>query len=478
MIPRVRFAALVAAICAAVISTTAAAQTQAGRTVRGSVYDSLSKAPLARAMVSIVDKSDEAVPPRSVETDSAGKFAFSNLAAGVYLIGFQAPLLDSLGVTSPTRVVELAPDGHGGVIVNLAVPSERTIHDAFCPNRPKNDSTSAFVGHLGDASTRGVVSNGEIDATWLDVSRKDRKVSVEPRMAQTHTGSDGWFALCDLPAGLTVAMHAIAGSDTSGVIYFQMPESRGLVRHEVYLADSRAPRDGIVVGRVIAAERQRPITGAQVRADATGATATSGDSGKFTLSGLPFGSSDILVRGIGFVPQRVAVDVLAGAPTSVTLSLFTSANMLDTVRVRASRTVAEESGWTERQKAGFGHFFDQAQIDRMQAFELSDIVRHVPGVRIQSGTNPFETRIMMLNPMTLQYNCAPAYWLDGVELLGIETTVDLEMVAPPEHLAGLEVYKDPSEIPAQFIGVTGRGCGAIVMWSLPPDLWNRHPGGP
>lgn len=441
----------------------AAAQTPVGRAVRGAVYDSLANAPLANASVSILNRSDTAVHPRTVRSDYRGRFEFSDVPPGAYLIGFQAPILDSLGVSSPTRVLRLAESG-GAVIVNLAIPSAATLHDAFCPNRPKGDSTSVFVGHLSNANTLGVVPNGEIDATWMAVSRAGKKVSVDPHVGQTHSGADGWFALCDLPANTTIAMHAIAGSDTSGPVLFEMPEARGLVRHELYLADRNAPRTGVVVGRVVDAERARPIVGAQVRADVTGSTSTSADSGKFTLSALPYGTSDIVVRSIGFLPQRAVVDVIAGAPTSVTLSLLTSSNVLDTVRVRAARSVADDNGFSTRKKAGWGRFFDAEAILRMQPFGVSDVLLRVAGVKtVTTGSN---SKIMMRNQYGT-YSCQPDVYLDGRKLRDITNTFDLNSYAFPEDLAGIEVYTDRFDVPSEF--AIDAPCGVIAMWSLPPE---------
>jgi len=472
MTARTRIASLAVALTAVAAGSTLSAQAPASREIRGTVYDSLAKAPLAHASVSILDKSDPSVAARTVATDAAGRFDFTDVPPGVYLIGFQAPLLDSLGVRSPTRVVQLGADRRGAVIVNLAVPSAATVHDAFCPNRARDDSTSLFIGHLGNATTRGVVPNGEVDATWVEIIGKGKKASIEPRSARVHSGADGWFALCDLPASAMVAVHAAAGADTSSMIYFVTPATRGIMRHELYLADRNAPRTGVITGRIADADRKQPLGGAQVISEASGATATSSDSGKFTLTGLPYGSSDLVVRRIGYLPQRAVVDVLAGEPTSVNLSLLTRGNVLDTVRVRASRTIADDNGFSQRRKAGWGRFYDRAELDRMQPFETVDIVRRAPGVRIK--TSGFDSKIMTFNAMSGQFNCPPSFWLDGRQVRWIETTRDLEFVAPPEELAAIEVYSDGIDVPPEFQTGMLSTCGAIVMWTLPVQLWNQH----
>jgi hypothetical protein len=446
------------------------AQAPGGRIVRGTVYDSLSSSPLEGAEVSLLSRSDTTMAPRNVQTDSSGQFRFSEVPPGVYLIGFQHPLIDSLGLRTPVRVLRLAESGDKAAIVDLAVPSGRTVHDAFCPNRPARDSSSVFLGHLGDASTRGVVAKGLVEATWLAIVRTRKTIALNPGTVTTHTANDGWFALCDLPASTTISLQASRGTDSTGAITFMTPDTRGLIRRELYLPGDTGERGGVVRGLVVNADDHRAIANAQVREDRAGTLTTSSQNGQFTLTGLAYGTSTISVRSIGHLPQTVPVDILAGAPADVTVTLLTQKNVLDTVRVRASRTIADENGFNERRKAGWGRFFDSEAIDRMQPFETSDIVRHSAGVRVV--TAGFDSRIMMRNPENGHWNCPPVYYLDGRKLLGIETTRDLEMVAPPEELAAVEVYNDPMAVPGQFDG--GFACGAVVMWSLPPNLWGRR----
>lgn len=445
----------------AVAWSPAAAQSGPGREIRGVVYDSLAGAPLKQASVSLLNRGDSAAPPRTVVADAQGRFEFSGVAPGVYLIGFQAPLLDSLGITSPTRDVRLSADGRGAVIANLATPSGRTVHDAFCPGRQPEDSTSAFIGHLDDPIERGVLAGGEIDATWVVTERNAKKKPViAVREAQARSGPDGWFALCDLPAKSTIAVHAINGADTSGVIYLLSPATRGLVRREIYLASRSAAATGVLVGRVRSTEGGRAIAGAQIRADASGKTVTADDSGRFTLSGLPYGSSDLSVRAIGYLPQRVAVDVLAGAPTQLNVSLVTAANVLAAVRTQAYRT---NDGFQTRRAKGWGRFYDADYIARIHAWDVNDIVRGTPGI-MPMGLG-FHATIKMRAMFDPRHGCTPTYYLDGKELQNIVESQDLEFYVEADDLAGVEVYDSATDTPPQFRDPFS-DCGSIVMWTI------------
>jgi len=461
---RVRFTAVMGAVMSILGSVAASGQTPAGRTVQGTVYDSLSGAPLARATVSIMSRSDTAMPPRTVQSDAAGGFAFQNLSPGAYLLGFQAPVLDSLGVTSPTKEVDLSADGRGALIANLAIPSARTVHDAFCPARPRQDSTSVLIGHLGNATDRGVVANGDISATWVVVARDAKNQAVvTARQARATSGQDGWFALCDLPPNSTIAVHAISGADTSSLIYVITPGTRGLIRREIYIASRLAPTTGVIVGRVRASDGGHAIAGAQIRADASGKTVTADDSGRFTLSGLPYGSSDLSVRAIGYVPQRIVVDVLVGDPTRLNVSLLTGANVLAAVRTNASRSVNANDGFDKRRTQGWGRFFDADDIARLHAWDVNDIVRATPGLK-PMGLG-FHSVIRMNSLFDPVKGCIPYYYLDGRQLTDVVESQDLEVYVQAQDLAGVEIYNRPEDAPPQFRPITAT-CGSIVMWTI------------
>jgi len=47
------------------------------------------------------------------------------------------------------------------------------------------------------------------------------------------------------------------------------------------------------------------------------------------------------------------------------------------------------------------------------------------------------------------------------------------MIVQPEQLAGVEVYTDHATIPPEFSGASP-ACGAVVMWTLPADVWSGH----
>lgn len=449
----------------------ARAQAPAGRMVRGTVYDSLAQTPLAGAQVVLISRSDSSAAPRSTTSDAAGHFEFANVPGGIYLVGFQHPLLDSLGINAAPRQLQLAATGDAAVAVPLAVPSERTVHDAFCPQRAPNDSTSVLIGHLGDASTRGVIAGGVIDASWIHLIRETHTVAVDPGDLQTKTTDDGWYALCDLPPATNISVRAARDRDSSGVVTIRTPSTRGLVRREMFLAVADHGHNGSISGVVVDALTHQPIGNAQLRLQGSTSNISLGGNGAFTLNHLPYGTTSITVRAIGYLPQERDVDVIAGDRASVTVAMQSLRNMLDTVHVVADQLFGDDHGFSHRKQVGWGKFFDFRDIDRIQPSETADLIRRVAGARIV--TNAFTSRIVMRNPINGRYTCTPRFFLDGSQLTGIRSTTDLEMMVQPEQLAGMEVYTDMGAIPPEFTGASP-ACGAIVMWTLPADVWAGH----
>src|SRR6187402_3798885 len=83
-------------------------------TIRGTVYDSLGKGPLAGATVEL------ASPARVVLTDQRGNFTIDSVPVGAHRLIFSAPDLDSVGLFGFARDLDVRA---GVQQVMLATPS-------------------------------------------------------------------------------------------------------------------------------------------------------------------------------------------------------------------------------------------------------------------------------------------------------------------------------------------------------------------
>jgi hypothetical protein len=437
----------------------AAAQSGTGRVIRGTVYDSLAGPPLAGARVTLVGRAEPTHPAGSATSDSAGHYELTGVGAGAYLIDFQHPLLDSLDITTRPRQVQLAATG-APFVVNLAVPSARTVHDAFCPAASHADSTSVLIGHLSDARSRGVIADGVVTAQWLAVERSGKRLDTTLPTITATSSADGAYLLCGLPAATRVVLQARTPSNASAVISILTPPRTSVIRRAFYLTDSAAPRAGGITGVVQSAHDRQPIARAQVRVAGDTSVAVTGADGRFSLRHVPYGTLAVDARSIGFAPQEQDVDVLPDARARVVFSLSAPArNTLDTVRTYAS---LDATGFEARRKAGWGRYFDADDIRRIHASDVNDIVRGVPGVR-ETGLG-FHAQVLMVPVFGAPQLCVPSYYLDGRRLTGVSQSEDLEMFVQPQELAGVEVYASPIDTPPQFREL-GAVCGSIVMWT-------------
>src|SRR5215471_2363860 len=169
----------------------------------------------------------------------------------------------------------------------------------------------------------------------------------------------------------------------------------------------------------------------------------------------------MLVRAIGYAPERRTIEMLSDQSTSVDVGLTTVRSMLDTMRITARSLYSHDAtGFDQRRKSGFGRFFDSTDGARLRPFETTRLLEGVNGVRLAgSGAN---LRILM---GTLRL-CQPTIVVDGVTLPDFNGA-DLNAMVAPEEISAVEVYATAGSAPVQYksssISRGGAGCGSIVI---------------
>ena len=305
-----------------------------------------------------------------------------------------------------------------------------------------------------------------------------------PRLVVT-TGANGWFALCNAPAGGTMFLTASRGADSTDLIETEVP-AEGFLRRDLYLGPAKtrvirdstarpdslsvAPRvvrsgDGRLSGSVIGAAFRRPLTGAIVHLS-EGPTARADERGEFRLVNAPLGTRMLEVRSVGYYPERRAVDVIDGAPP-VHVSLNTFKAVLDTVRILAVDAPDRQlSGFDQRRRTGQGRYYTRADLARRGVIEVSDLFRNVPGVWLER--TPEGTQIVMRSAFTAKimeepdFRCRPSVFLDGLHLYQASAD-EIDLAVPAKKVRAIEVYTEFT-VPPQFTrGLTG--CGSIVIWT-------------
>ena len=348
---------------------------QAASTISGVVFDSLAGVPLRNALVQLVAKANVA-QVRSVQSDTAGRFAFDSVAVGGYFLGFLHSKLDSLLLRPPVTPVDIGR-GQATVDIALGIPSATSITALFCGHSLTGDQPQGIMlGRLRTAD-RAPVETGlaTVRAHWraLRATGNGVRVQLDSSIAALRSSAD--FALCGLMPEGTFTVQAWRGTDSTGVVELTMPSDR-IARRDLYL--SRAPRVGQLVGAV------RDSTGvgvarARVAATDRDITAQTDSSGRFVLSGLPLGSQSISVRALGYSPLRRAVDIVDGAE----YEHFLLERVPTTLRVVTVRDRRSYSGFELRRASGTGLFLDEATIKRRKPWVFAGAARAFDQPQIQ-----------------------------------------------------------------------------------------------
>lgn len=443
-----------------------------GYTVIGTIYDSLAAKPLAGAIVQVVARAD-AGRVLSARTDAEGEFQLSDLPRGRYLIGFMHPNLDSLGIELPPRRLEVS--GEPMVRIALAIPSALTIRGDLCASSAqKDDSTGLVIGFIRDADGAMPLDSAAVLVSWTELVAEKKDVRVDRRELRVPARSNGWYAICGAPFGAPLTVHAERGEARTGDVEIVVPP-RGLVHRDFSIpmlpagvaasdasgesASAQRARSSASLTGTVLDDKGKPLGGALVTIQGTGLSTSSGQDGRFVLSGLPAGTRTLEVRYVGFAPKQQAVDLFSEQTRSITVTLDERVELLHDVTV-VGRRRRELSDFLARRDRGMGHFITREQIQKQHRPRFTDLFRAIPGVRVAPAFYPDMDKIVFSQGPAGA--CEPQVYIDGVLLVG---GAYLNTLVRPNDVAAIEVYK-ASEAPVQY--QTG-GCGTILIW-LGPGL--------
>ena len=465
------FLALAAVAAAAPNPTSPAGAAPAGvATIRGSVIDSLHDTLLRGALVRIENTTREAF------TDSLGAYRIDSVPAGMHRLVVIHPLLDTLGISLVTPPLNL-PAGETRII-ELAVPSGETLVSLFCPAARRTLGPAALVGFVRDADTEGAAQGAKVSLLYYESDPLGLKKT--PRVREQQIGPDGRYRICGLPATMSGKLQVFRNGVQTGEVPVELGGSGNsdqlLAMRSMSISSSvqvvaAAPNDtgakksalvrgkARVVGRVLNKYGQ-PIAGARVELQNTGSATKTRANGEFTLDSLPSGTQTLEVRQLGFSPTEVAVELSSASPQNVTVKMADYVPVLSAMRVEAQRTRGlSDVGFSDRKKTGMGYYLDADQLKGRQTTQFSDMLRTVPGIRVQPGGNGTNIVTSSRDPTG---GCV-TFYVDGAPWQQM-TPGDLDTYVRPEEVAALEVYNG-STTPAQFQQAGQSGCTTVVIWT-------------
>jgi len=205
----------------------------------------------------------------------------------------------------------------------------------------------------------------------------------------------------------------------------------------------------------------------------------SNSEGRFRLEVPGPGQYYLRTEKLGYTPLTDGIFAFESADGRLNVTVYLVPRPVDLegleviVDFRKIRRNLRRAGFYERADAGFGYFVGPEQIKAREAFNLSDHIRHVPGLRYRDGRVLFRTNPGPYDTVE-EGLCEPVVFLDGAQLIngtinpfGPISGQGLDDRVPADNVVGIEVYRRLGEIPLQFF-VNAPGmpfCGAIVVWT-------------
>ncbi len=298
------------------------------------------------------------------------------------------------------------------------------------------DRASLLVTVL-DESGSIVLPGATVVLRWTDAERMPVREAAD---------ADGRLRVC-VPRDATEAVvWAEFGDHSSG-----QAAPAALVsgeEREVRLRILSSVPSGRLIGRLVDRETGRPVATAAVSVVGRPAESASDGQGRFRLTGVPAGRHELRVRRLGYAPLRHVVDVTSGRTTELEVGLVREPVELEPLVVSTTRSRRLEiKGFYERKHwgelLGLGTFYTAEDIERRNPLRISHMIEELPSIR--RGLH------------NARAGCRLSVYLDNVRV-----GLDLDAFVLPIEVAGVEVYKGPASLPAEFGGSDSR-CGVVAV---------------
>jgi hypothetical protein len=451
--------------------TAAASANMGGTRLRGTVFDSSQAAPLRGAMVTIEGLG------RTVETDLEGRFLFDSLSdEGEVRVRVWHPRLDSLGLPAP--VTRVALRRRNETVADFATGSVRDVARQRC-RRDLRAAERIIVGTYRSAtdsaqgSTEVVLLERVTTSTGRDsLVRHTTFTSDAGRYAfcQTQAGTQSWIIARD-SAGWLNPRH-VNGADAPPVevvpLRVPSPDTTRAAGTDVtgapavILGRTLQPGPAAISGWVLLPEQNDARV--QILVDDVQRGMAAAD-GSFNLPNVPVGTRRLTFRAPGLAQRHVQITAQEGQSTLMLVTLRVAPVIV--VHVDGPPSDSRLADFRQRRRLGNGTFFDRAEIERRNPRVLSDLLRTVPGIRLESfqgGLRYVSGRFRSISPSAGTSGngaCDMMIYLNGQPFPSDAGTSDARIRV--NEILALEVYVAAGSVPREFAGANA-ACGVILIW--------------
>ncbi|MFL5385975.1 MAG: carboxypeptidase regulatory-like domain-containing protein [Longimicrobiaceae bacterium] len=242
-------------------------------------------------------------------------------------------------------------------------------------------------------------------------------------------------------------------------------------------------------GKVIDAATGAAVPAAAVRALSEGhdvGHARTGADGTFSFQLRVPGTVRIEAQRTGY-RTTVTGDLPVGTRETVDVEVKLSAEAIaiEPLRVTARvqpprRRSLELNGFYDRERQGIGKYLRREDFENRASQNLAQVLSRVQGTSIlYAGPNQYiyfpRNGVPSLGRQASTSGRAPRKWgapsnsclprlfLDGVRV-AYDAQSDINAVVAPEQVEAIEVFRGPSEIPAQYNDNNSQ-CGVILIWT-------------
>lgn len=278
-------------------------------------------------------------------------------------------------------------------------------------------------------------------------------------------GSDGRLVFC-VPEGVRHATLSAEFGDASSD-ETEVNVSFAASQDVVLRLRVASVENGRLLGTVTDVLSNAPVTAAAVSLRGRSQEVQTNRQGGFILSDVPVGVYELSVRHLGYAPLRHMVNVARGATTDVQIGLVPAPLEMEPLVATAVRLRRLEiKGFYERKRwgelLGLGAFYTVADIERRNPVLISDMIMEEASIRRFCRLGSRTCRLYTTRLTTgFGSRCLMQVYLDGIL---ISDAGEADLWVSPVEIAGVEVFKGPASLPAEFTG-PGSRCGVVAIWT-------------